>query len=110
MLQIYEIQSVVQMVKEIAMQLRKDEIDIEVVNEISGVMIEINSLLYHATKLKFQKEHDFSIQEEYNDWLSELNKTLKYGKKVCKIEVEKRQRQNFGKYMRLFYMFQKKKF
>lgn len=55
MLQIYETKRIVEMVKEIAMQLRKDEIDIEVVNEISGVMIEINSLLYHATKLKFQK-------------------------------------------------------
>lgn len=110
MLQIYETKRIVEMVKEIAMQLRKDEIDIEVVNEISGVMIEINSLLYHATKLKFQKDHDFSIQEEYIDWLSELNKNIEIWEKVCKIEVEKRQRQNFGKYMRLFYMFQKKKF
>lgn len=39
MLQIYETKRIVEMVKEIAMQLRKDEIDIEVVNEISGVMI-----------------------------------------------------------------------
>lgn len=81
MLQIYETKRIVEMVKEIAMQLRKDEIDIEVVNEISGVMIEINSLLYHATKLKFQKEHDFSIQEEYNDWLSELHKNIEIWEK-----------------------------
>lgn len=81
MLQIYETKRIVEMVKEIAMQLRKDEIDIEVVNEISGVMIEINSLLYHATKLKFQKDHDFSIQEEYIDWLSELNKNIEIWEK-----------------------------
>lgn len=81
MLQIYETKRIVEMVKEIAMQLRKDEIDIEVVNEISGVMIEINSLLYHATKLKFQKHHDFSIQEEYIDWLSELNKNIEIWEK-----------------------------
>ncbi len=110
MLQIYETKRIVEMVKEIAMQLRKDEIDIEVVNEISGVMIEINSLLYHATKLKFQKEHDFSIQEEYNDWLSELHKNIEIWEKSLQNRSGKKTEAEFWEIYETFYMFQKKKF
>lgn len=72
MLQMQELDNIIQMLKNIINN--GDNINIEIVKEVETITQELNKVLYHSKKLKFQKEYDF--KENVDLYINELKKLI----------------------------------
>lgn len=67
-----QIASIIRGIQIIAEAVKDERADEKTVQELQMSVQELNSFLYHAPKLKFQKDHDLKKKEEYGEYVEEV--------------------------------------
>lgn len=71
-----QIADIIQKIKIITQAMRKKRAVSEVIYNIQDTLEEVNSILYHSKRLKFQKEYCLEDKEEYDEYINEIEKIV----------------------------------
>lgn len=75
MLQLQEVYNIIQLLKNIA-ESKKENINIDIIREISDITHEVNRILYHSELLKFQRNYDNFNANNIEMWINELKRLI----------------------------------
>lgn len=67
-----QIQKIVIDVRKIAAAMKNKAVSVEDVHNVQLISLEVNNILYHTQRLKFQKEYDLEIEDDYDNYIAEI--------------------------------------
>lgn len=77
MIDYQEIVELINMIVHVGGAMKQQRLENAVVEDIQAAMREVNTALYHAPKLKYQKQYDFSEDSAYPAFVEEVDKTIR---------------------------------
>lgn len=79
-----QIRSVIKTIRSVIGAMRQKKISMEDIQNIQLAADEINRILYHSERLKFQKKYDLSLETEYELFIRELEQLCTFWEQSLK--------------------------